>query len=317
MKLIKIILLLCISALFVLSSQACEDDDDFVSPKTKKNDENSTFLVSPDIILANTSDFQVISAHLGKPDSNSSFVYGIIKFLYSGESHIKYININAKFNDGDNKLIFKESSYIRNITTCYTGFRDYDTNTFLTPEHNVGYYTIIEDLEKHEISLDQIKKIELTISSSDFSFEYPPGILSKVGLPNPAENNYYHQKVENIGDSTVITSFCTALYKTSDNKLFKFSYVSGIENRTDKNIFKPGDKGYILSHNYRPDYLNDQLILEEVCINWDRYRDTTKLALTKQLTNMHSPDEQSELILKFIDNTVLENSIREKKEFIN
>jgi hypothetical protein len=259
----------------------------------------SPYIISPTVTLNDNVNYHVESAYIGMSYSTSTWVYGIIKVTYLGSDSRDYIYVDASFKNSNNYELFTDWSFAWNITTCYTGY--YNTNTFFTPTHSTGYYFIIEYLGDYGITLSDISKVDLTLTSSTFTYAPALGTLSKVGNPYRIEPDSWYLDVKNSGDRQIQSPFTRFIFKDSQDRMFKWTFPFSYIGDTLNEVYDIGQSGYFGSWYNTPDYIQVPLDFADVCLEWDPYTESGAPLLPKINQNM-STDEKNKLILEEIDN---------------
>jgi len=258
------------------------------------------YIITPSVTLNDSVNYRLESAFLGKSYSTSPYVYGIIKIKYLGTTDRDYIRVDASFKNSSDSVLFTDWSYVYNVTPCNTGSTTYNTNTFYTPTYNTGYYFIIENLSEHGITLTSISKIDLTLTSSSFTYALPLGTLSRTGEPYRVEPDSWYLNVTNNGDRKIRSLTTQFIFKDSQNRIFKWNFPASYIADTLNSIYDIGQSGYFKNSYNTPDYISTPLDCAEECLNWDPYTGTSGSIFGKINKNI-SNDEMNKLVRKEID----------------
>jgi len=295
---------LCSTLMLVLALAA-------ISGCSKNNPTNTgegSNVVSPTFTLNDNTNYQVTSISIGQSGTTDSYVYGIVKFKYLGSGSVDYVGISASFKDGQGNVLFTDDSYIRNLSDCFDGYA-YNTNTFLTAVHDTGYYYIIEDMGTRKAA--DIAKVELTITSEDFVYAPPMGMLANSGSPYATTGNVWCQNVTNSGNIIVSNAYTRFVFKDSQNKLFMWTFPESYVSNSIEDTYQVGQSGYFKSYDMTPDYMTTSLDIQDVCLDWD----TSSTASTKvSLLRISSPDQNNLLLRQSLDKITRENMLRSGKK---
>ncbi len=260
----------------------------------------SPYIISPIVTLNDNVNYHVESAYIGMSYSTSTWAYGIIKMQYFGSDSRDYIYVDASFKNSNDQELFTDWSFVRNVTTCYDGYNNYNTNTFFTPTYNIGYYFVIEDLSDYGIVISDISKVDLTLTSSPFTYTPALGTLSKVGNPYRGGLGSWNLDVTNNGDRKIQSLFTRFIFKDSQNRMFEWTFPLSYIGDTLNDLYDIGQSGYFGSWYNTPDYMQVPLDFAEVCLEWDPYTESGAPILPKISKNM-SNDEKNKLLLDEMD----------------
>ncbi len=251
-----------------------------------------------DVNLVNTSDYEVQSAYICRSNYTSPYIYGLVKLHYIGNVSRNYIKIDALFQDEEGNTIFSDESYLKNETAV--GTYSFNTNSFVSPSYNLGYYTIIENLDRYNSELSDIASVEIEISSSSYEYQIPFGELSKVNEPYQITDDSWYLDIKNTGIEDIEIEFNTFIYKDNQEREYKWSYPDIYIWNEDQEEFIEYDHGCTLSYgtnsyleslNVSPDYWeSNPLQYSKILMNWD--------PSTKKSTSLNEREKLKTLKLK-------------------
>lgn len=226
-------------------------------------------IVHPEVICQRE-DFEVKSACIGKSYSTSSYIYGVVEFEYTGEIDLSYLKVTARFYGKDGlEPLFQEKDYIRNPEAAKRYTAGDNFSTFVTPEFKTGYFFIIENLAERGITVGDIAKVDLHITSDPFKYEPPVGKLDRKGSPYRVASDSWYWDIENTGERVVELTLPRFIFKDDEGSVFYWTFLTCYINHNKGSIFKVGDSGYVMSDNNTPDYIDSPLKLYDALLCWE------------------------------------------------
>lgn len=230
-----------------------------------------------EIYFANTSEFEVESAYLGKSNYNSPYIYGLVKLHYIGNESRAFIKLNAVFKDEEGNELFTDESYLKQETVI--GLHSFNTNSFVSPSYNLGYYKIIEDLDGYNLNLSDIFSVEIEITSSSYEYQSPYGHLAKINEAYQISDDSWYQNIENDESTSIKIGFNTFILKDHLDREYKWSFPNIFKWDEDQQEYLEldygsnlsyGDNGYLESLKVSPDYWeSNPLKLSNILMDWD------------------------------------------------
>ena len=239
---------------------------------TITNDDST--VIKPKVNLISLPNYQVESAYIGRSSSTSSYIYGLIKVMYVGSSNRNYVKMDADFKDQHGNIIYSDYTYLEQPNVAWGGL--YNSNSFVTPTYNTGYFKIIENLANHGAVLTDIESIDISITSSSFTYNPAHGQITLQGTPYRIEIDSWYQDIINDGEITVEYLWNTFMFIDYKEREFKWTFGSTYKwNETSQEYeynttFANEDYGYFRSVYNTPDYLgSNYLNLSSLCMEWD------------------------------------------------
>jgi hypothetical protein len=246
----------------------CNDD---VVPTSSATDNTSMVVTYPKVILSDSVNFKVESACIGMTGLASDSVKGIIKIKYLGSADLNSLNIFMTFKDKNNIELQSYSTMIRNVISCYSNYLKNNTNYFLTSKYNIGYIFIRGTIGDFKISkLQDLSKIQITISSTPFTYAPALGTLSKTGDPYKDNTNHWCQNVINNGDRKIQIPYYSVIliYKDSENRLFKWDFPMNYVNGKENFSYEIGESGFFKGQSSYLYDLKMPFSCVETCLSW-------------------------------------------------
>jgi hypothetical protein len=226
-------------------------------------------VISPTVVLtgANSADYQVVSAAIGMSSSSSGYVYGAIKIHYLGTTDRSYIAVAATFKNAAGAVLWTDSSYVRNLTTCYSSSSS-NNNTFFTDTYDMGYYRIIDNLNTYGVKLASVATVELNLTHSSYTYAAPFGTVSlKTGITSAGTT--WTQTVKNDGATTVANGLPTLFFADGDGLVYLWDFPSlHVAGAYSANL-AAGATGDLVSYTSKPDYLKSAIHPSEMAYDWD------------------------------------------------
>lgn len=224
-------------------------------------------VVSPSVSLNDTTNYVVESAWIGKSYSSSTYIYGLIKIKYLGTTNRMYVNVSVVFKNSAGSTIWTDGGFLRNTTVANSGSSN--TNTFLTPTYNIGYYYIIEDLSTYNASVGDISSVDLVITNSSSTYAPPQGHLSTSGVPYNVESDSWYQGITNDGDRTVTESFSRFIFEDSSGRQYHWTFPGTTVEGVDTNDIEVGQNGHLSALYVSPDYVSEDLDFGVASLSWE------------------------------------------------
>lgn len=247
-----------------------------------KVEEVFTYTIDSNIIkeiavnFINSSDYEVESSYFGRATFNGPSVYGIIKIRYLGDNDRNYLKMKAYFKDTEGNFLYEHETYLDQDEVAWGG--NYNSNTFVTPEFNIGSFKYLLHLTSLQVELSDIGSIDVSITYNNFNYQPAEGHLKKEGLPYVKEIDSWYQDFQNDGSRQVEVSFCNYNLKDELNREFKWTYCDHyMWNEEDQEfnlvpretIVSSGEHGYVQSISNTPDYYeNDYLSVSQIFLDW-------------------------------------------------
>jgi hypothetical protein len=238
---------------------------------------DSTILKQPNINLINSPDYFVESSYIAKSRTTSSYIYGLIKINYSGFSDRNYVKMDADFKDSEGNIIYSDYTFLDQPNVAWGGH--FNSNSFVTPTFNIGYFKIIENLGTYNAELSDIASIDIVITSISFTYAPAEGQMSKQGEPYRVETDSWYQDIIIDGNINIEISFGTFLFIDHLEREYKWTFCDTYKwNNTNQEyliaprgtILEIGEYGYSQALSNTPDYLgSNYLNLSAICLDWD------------------------------------------------
>jgi hypothetical protein len=278
-----------------------------------------------DVNITNISEFEVLSSYVGLSSLNSDFIYAIIKVQYNGNDDKSFVKIEGDLLDHSGERICGIKTYFDQENLARTSADN--TNTFVSPEYNIGYFTLIEDLGIIDKGLSDISSLNVEVSYLSYSYQLPWGHL-KISDYYRVEDDSWYVDYENDQEQIVQSYYSKVLLIDDEGRAFKFTYLDNfkwsqegqaVEIENGVYLF-PGDKGYCRSLDITPNYYEDyNLEVETMIIEWrepdkslNRFSESQiqKQLEQKLRSNQYSTDEKNLFIHRAINTRRLIESKR-------
>lgn len=262
-------------------------------------------------------DYVVENFNIVKAYSTLSWIYGVLKVKYIGTNPKISIRYTIDFKDKDGDIIFKEESYLWNITSAYVTSTGYCTETFVNQEYNIAYGNIIENLADYGKTIEDIAYADITIEEGyDFGYEIPVEKLEKSGEPvYDAVYDSWKQPIISKVNGTIKTTFSEFIFSNGEGQPVSWTYPSSLNSYDEYDYeFEYGEKGYLRSLRATPDYEKKPYSLENVLLAWymPDISSTSKMNMSRVMNSSYlSEDEKNSAISKLIyeENQKLEENI--------
>ncbi|MDC7219533.1 MAG: hypothetical protein PQJ59_06300 [Spirochaetales bacterium] len=312
-KMIQTIVLCLLSTWFVLS---CSEPS---SESISYNDDGTCY-VDPIVSLVDSSDYTISDCGLVRASSTSDYMYGIFEVEYTGDENILFPRADFVFKDINGNILYTDFTFIYNDGMAIMS-SDADINTYLTPEDNVGYMRIIEDLGDYSIYLGNIYSVEITISDSNSSLT---STLSEVldcpftmgDLVHEEDSSVWYTPATNTDTQAVSLEFSFTLFNDTEGRIGYWSSSNTYESSDgetwaqDDDIIDPDQTARVFVSKTTPDYLGtDNLIYYKDCLMCSYSDDETASTsyytiLSRSSTSGMTEDEVNEALLNELDEQI-------------
>lgn len=231
------------------------------TPHATSPDLNSNIISLP--IVVGNQNYQLESAYFAKSYSTNTYIYGVIKIKYIGQSAESFIKAKLEIKNSANQPIINEENYLTNITCCAIPSIHDNITAFATPEYNELFYLFIFDTLKENHSLADFCQGFLTINSTPYSYTVPIGKMERTGQPYQFARDSWRTNVKNSGTIKVYSEFNPFIFKDSYNRAFKWQYPI-----MSPSSFQPGQSGTAETWLITPDYLATPLEIDHTILGW-------------------------------------------------
>lgn len=253
----------------------------FIGCSEKQNSLNvpvvndGALVINPPVTVKDADKYQVESAYIGMTDLANNGIQGIIKVKYKGSADLRDVNADFTFINKDNIALFKYTDYISNVTDCYCNESNDNDWSFFTSKYNTGYIFISGKLTDFGLTaLEDISKIDLSITAVPFTYAPPKGQLSKTGYPYKDKDNHWCINTINDGDRKIVTYMenIKFLYLDSKSRLYRWTipdnYPINSFGEWYSYYFDIGETVFLSSNNSYSNDLKESFTCVEVCLQW-------------------------------------------------
>ncbi|MFW6363406.1 MAG: hypothetical protein ACOC0D_06125 [Spirochaeta sp.] len=270
--------------------------------------EPTQLIIEPEIVLNDSigDKFEVSEAAVSRSSSTSTFIYGVVQAAYTGNEKYAFIKIEeARFLDSHGNVLFTDWSFFRNIESVKLT-SDLYTETFVTPELPNIHYRIIEDLDDHDnVIIDDIHTIELTISVSDSDFSDTTKKLEWAGGIQTGDSTSwgldFSRQYTNSSNVTLVPDSSTLILKDSEGRPFRWDSAYTHHVKTDSNgwitreteTIDTGETGRVSGTVWKPDYLEEDPVIDLITLEWETFDDTTTSLLSQRQSAVTYGDPDS------------------------
>lgn len=219
--------------------------------------------------VLNSAEWDNISAWL--TNHGGTFIDGVTKFHYTGSVTRDFIHIYYRYSDNSGNPLFFDTGFIFQTHTMGC-MPEFNNNSFVTADWDIGYENIIENLADHGITMTDIDHIDVIIEGGATTYEDPIGQLSLTGNMTE-EGGYFYQTVVNGGACAVQEWFSTIIFRDSAGREVNWDWPGFLQfNGTEwvyNDLFAQGAEGRMRV--YKPDLsaFSDSYSISEICISWD------------------------------------------------
>jgi hypothetical protein len=233
---------------------------------------DGTTVINPPVTVIGSTEYQVESAYFGMLSMADKQIKGIIKVKYTGSAGIRYVYATTTFYNKDNVALFKGSGYITNVTSSSDGSSN--TAYFLAPQYNTGYVFFNGPLTYFGLTaLEDISRIEMTVSGNPFTYQVSKGKFSVMGNPYKDKEGNWCANIMNNGDRSISTymNYIRFLYIDSKNRLYNWSIPDNYEviywGDYITYSFRIGETAVFRGGN-PVQYANESFTCVQVCVQW-------------------------------------------------
>ncbi|NLG19546.1 MAG: hypothetical protein GX556_19670 [Fibrobacter sp.] len=278
----------------ILTFSGCGDKSNGTEEKKDKSG------ISSPINNAVTSDFVIVSFDIARTRATSRYLNGVAEVEYTGSEPLKYVEAYVTYRDKAGKVIYKDSTYLRNETSVCLSEppSSYYENSFVSPDKPIAYYILIEELS---FNPSEIAKTEFEFTGDKFTPFDPVSTVALSG--NPYENSgYLHQNFTNNGSEIVDVQSSIFIFQNSSGVSYDWTYPDAFKKigtgYLESDIIEGDSEGRFSVYPSTPDFENDPLSIKKTLLSWDPATVLTK----SSALSMDDPDALKKCIRKVMDN---------------
>ncbi|MFP4416675.1 MAG: hypothetical protein ACLFSB_05350 [Chitinispirillaceae bacterium] len=247
-----------------------------------------------------TDNFSVASCNFNKTGSGPHYITGVTKFNYTGSQSLRHIRVYATFRSSDGSILCRDTSFIRNETVVRLS--DNHTNTFVSPDHPIGYYVHINRLT---FDYDMLSDVQFEMTGQTFTAADPASDVVISGTPYERDG-LSNQHVINNGPEMILFSSPTFVLQDSAGISYDFCYPTVYRKVDDlfveNSLLQSGEEGRLAANEYETSANGKQLFIHTTLLDWDLPTIISKqsimnisdpLALKKKIRDMRDRETEA------------------------
>ncbi len=181
------------------------------------------YLLAPRVNVINSPEWDVEASYL--TNDFAQWVRGLTSLTYTGASTRNFVRIFVRYRNKDGKPAYFDASFFRQANLLGLSSINANTNTFVSPAMNSGYYHSIENLADYSVSFSDLDEMDVILEGDVDDYEAPIGAMSLNGpMDTTSSSSFIYQPVLNSGAGSIQSSFTMCYFKDSGARETQWEY---------------------------------------------------------------------------------------------